>query len=115
MHYPQCNGKGDWSLVLTDKDKNGVACLYGPPPSFTIDKTLLVKEAVCATDQTVAPPPVTARPYEPFQCSSAEVRDLAAQFRRHAYAVLGPPALSPDLHEELLREATVERRASSSG
>ena len=61
----------------------------------------------------IAPPPVTARPYEPFQCSSAEVRDLAAQFRRHAYAVLGPPALSPDLHEELLREATVERRASS--
>src|SRR5207237_167497 len=56
MHYPQCNGKGDWSLVLTDKDKNGVACLYGPTPSFTIDKTLIVNAAVCATDQTVAPP-----------------------------------------------------------
>ena len=56
MHYPQCNGKGDWSLVLTDKDKNGVACVYGPNPPFAIDKTLIVNAAVCATDQTVAPP-----------------------------------------------------------
>lgn len=29
MHYPQCNGGGDWSLVLTALDKAGSACLYG--------------------------------------------------------------------------------------
>ena len=29
MHYPQCNGGGDWSLTLTDKDKLGAACIYG--------------------------------------------------------------------------------------
>ncbi len=40
MHYPQCNGLGDWSLTLTNKDKNGVACLYGAASGFTIDSTL---------------------------------------------------------------------------
>ncbi len=30
MHYPQCNGGGDWSLTLTAKDKLGAACIYGP-------------------------------------------------------------------------------------
>ena len=29
MHYPQCNGGGDWSLMLTGLDKAGAACLYG--------------------------------------------------------------------------------------
>jgi hypothetical protein len=29
MHYPQCNGGGDWSLMLTGLDKAGSACLYG--------------------------------------------------------------------------------------
>jgi serine protease len=29
MHYPQCNGGGDWTLMLTDLDKGGAACLYG--------------------------------------------------------------------------------------
>jgi hypothetical protein len=29
MHYPQCNGGGDWALTLTDDDKHGVGCLYG--------------------------------------------------------------------------------------
>lgn len=28
MHYPQCNGTGDWSLTLTTKDKAGAAALY---------------------------------------------------------------------------------------
>jgi len=26
MHYPQCNGQGDWTLTLTNFDKNGAAC-----------------------------------------------------------------------------------------
>lgn len=29
MHYPQCNGGGDWSLLLTALDKAGAACIYG--------------------------------------------------------------------------------------
>ena len=29
MHYPQCNGGGDWSLTLTGLDKAGAACIYG--------------------------------------------------------------------------------------
>lgn len=37
MHYPQCNGLGDWSLTLTEKDRQGVACIYGPAPGFIID------------------------------------------------------------------------------
>ncbi|MCP1926408.1 matrixin family metalloprotease [Bradyrhizobium elkanii] len=40
MHYPQCNGKGDWSLTLTLQDKNGVACLYKAAPEFTIDPNI---------------------------------------------------------------------------
>jgi hypothetical protein len=44
MHYPQCNGRGDWSLTLTDADKNGAACLYGAAPGFTIDTTICEPE-----------------------------------------------------------------------
>jgi len=29
MHYPHCNGGGDWSLQLTGPDKAGAACIYG--------------------------------------------------------------------------------------
>jgi serralysin len=28
MHYPQCNGSGDWSLTLTASDKTGAKALY---------------------------------------------------------------------------------------
>jgi hypothetical protein len=51
MHYPQCNGKGDWSLNLTDKDKNATACLYGPAAGFTIDTSLVTTS--CAEPTTV--------------------------------------------------------------
>ncbi len=47
MHYPQCNGQGDWSLNLTEMDKHGTACLYGAAPGFTIDPT------ICTTSVTV--------------------------------------------------------------
>jgi serine protease len=40
MHYPQCNGKGDWALTLTNIDSNGAACLYGPAQGFTIDSSI---------------------------------------------------------------------------
>jgi serine protease len=44
MHYPQCNGLGDWSLTLTAADKNGTACLYGAAEGFTIDTTICEPE-----------------------------------------------------------------------
>lgn len=44
MHYPQCNGMGDWSLELTDFDRHGVACLYGAASGFTIDTTICTPE-----------------------------------------------------------------------
>lgn len=37
MHYPQCNGMGDWSLALTDQDKTGIACLYKQPGGVPVD------------------------------------------------------------------------------
>ena len=59
MHYPQCNGRGDWSLTLTPKDKNGVACVYGPAASFTMDQSLVNDPSKCATTQ---PAPVAGQP-----------------------------------------------------
>ncbi len=35
MHYPQCNGTGDWSLSLTSKDITGAVALYGSPGGGT--------------------------------------------------------------------------------
>lgn len=40
MHYPQCNGLGDWTLRLTKTDKNGIACVYGAAAGFGIDPTI---------------------------------------------------------------------------
>ena len=37
MRYPQCNGGGDGPLLLTDRDRNNAACLYGAAPGFVID------------------------------------------------------------------------------
>lgn len=45
MHYPQCNGKGDWSLKLTELDKQGVACTYGAANGFSIDPTKCIGPA----------------------------------------------------------------------
>lgn len=48
MHYPQCNGRGDWSLTLTPRDKNGAACVYGAAAGFTVD-TSLTSRMDCAS------------------------------------------------------------------
>ncbi len=71
MHYPQCNGLGDWSLRLTTKDKSGVACLYGPKPGFTVDPTICPQANAARTktetfeNQTVAAG--AERQYGPFR------------------------------------------------
>ena len=44
MHYPQCNGQGDWTLNLTNMDKNGAACVYGAASGFTIDTNICIPE-----------------------------------------------------------------------
>ena len=44
MHYPQCNGLGDWSLTLTAADRSGAACLYGAAEGFTIDTAICEPE-----------------------------------------------------------------------
>ena len=75
MHYPQCNGQGDWSLTLTNKDKNASACVYGPAMGFTIDTTLVT--GTCATATPAAQPTTDTftmqsvmknaqKPYGPF-------------------------------------------------
>jgi serine protease len=40
MHYPQCNGLGDWTLSLTDIDHTGAACLYGAAAGFPFDPSI---------------------------------------------------------------------------
>ncbi|WP_437969864.1 M57 family metalloprotease [Sorangium sp. So ce260] len=35
MHYPDCNGTYDWSLLLTASDKSGAQSLYGAPGGGT--------------------------------------------------------------------------------
>lgn len=60
MHYPQCNGAGDWSLELTAMDMSGAACLYGAAPGFQIDP------GICT------PPP---QPPEPPACGPQVVTE----------------------------------------
>ncbi len=46
MHYPQCNGRGDWTLRLTKLDKNGIACVYGPASGFDVDLSICRPESL---------------------------------------------------------------------
>jgi serine protease len=69
MHYPQCNGTGDWSLTLTTKDTTGAVALYGspggggappppPPPSGGTPSTASASGSVAA-GQNVNYNPIT--------------------------------------------------------
>jgi hypothetical protein len=59
MHYPQCNGLGDWSLTLTARDSNGAACVYGAAQGFTIDTDICAPEVV----EDVPPGPPETRTF----------------------------------------------------
>jgi hypothetical protein len=55
MHYPQCNGGGDWTLTLTAFDQSGAACLYGPAPGFEIDGNICSAPAPGPTPRACGP------------------------------------------------------------
>jgi len=88
MHYPQCNGQGDWSLNLTDRDKHGTACLYGPASGFTVDPNIV--KGPCATGPITPPDgqPTTQtfdgqtvlkgaqKPYGPFAVKPGSLLDV---------------------------------------
>lgn len=82
MHYPQCNGGGDWSLTLTNFDKNGAACVYGAAPGFPVDTNICPN---APTPQTTPCAPTVKtfsaqrvakaeeKPYGPFTVNSGTV------------------------------------------
>ncbi len=69
MHYPQCNGLGDWTLTLTERDRNGAACMYGPASGFSVDA------AVCTPASPVTPPPVATTQIKTFGPDSVGLRE----------------------------------------
>ena len=86
MHYPQCNGLGDWTLSLTKIDSNGAACIYGPAQGFVLDSSICpnpvsggalptpsTPKTESFTDQTVAR--LQEITYGPFQVSPGTVFD----------------------------------------
>jgi hypothetical protein len=57
MHYPQCNGGADWQLLLTDCDRKGIACVYGPAAGFQISSVSCDLPGDCPGIETPANPP----------------------------------------------------------
>jgi hypothetical protein len=101
MHYPQCNGLGDWSLTLTDADQIGAACLYQPAPGFELEA------GACPGGNGEEPQPTPATPvtasyqnqsvavgqerrYGPFAVAAGTVFEAEMTGRR--------PAGDPDLY-----------------
>ena len=78
MHYPQCNGLGDWSLTLTHQDNNGVACLYGPAAGFPVDVE------ICPSAAEEPPPPCPV-----------QVQSFTGQLAQGERAQHGPFAVTP--------------------
>lgn len=76
MHYPQCNGGGDWKLLLTDRDKSGAACVYGPAPGFTIKRDLVPFQ--CVTP--VTPPAAPGAPQTQTFAAQKVARDAAITY-----------------------------------
>ena len=82
MHYPQCNGRGDWSLTLTDKDKSGSACVYGPASGFTVDPAL-------------APPPCATNPVAPTPGQPTTETIAGQSVMKDAQKPYGPYTVKP--------------------
>jgi hypothetical protein len=101
MHYPQCNGLGDWSLTLTSADQTGAACLYQPAPGFALEA------GACPGEDGSEPAPMPAVPvtasyqnqevavgqerrYGPFAVAAGTIFEAVITGRR--------PAGDPDLY-----------------
>ena len=83
MHYPQCNGGGDWELSLTTRDQSGIACVYGAAPGFQPDASIcqpttqptapvrpvnrVFRDQSVAQGQEKAYPPFSVRSGTPFE------------------------------------------------
>jgi hypothetical protein len=110
MHYPQCNGLGDWSLTLTDTDKTGAACLYGPAPGFGLDPTVCPGGTIPGGPGPIPGIPATAsfnnqsvaraqeRQYGPFAVAAGTVFEANMSGRR--------PAGDPDLYVQFGQQPT---------
>ncbi len=114
MHYPHCNGQGDWTLTLTEDDRQGAACLYGPAPGLVLDPTI-VDPSGCRPGLDVGPgtDPVTVtesdqsvgsgeeNQYGPYSVTSGSVFEAS---------IGGANAQGdPDLYVRFRREPTSER------
>jgi hypothetical protein len=103
MHYPQCNGLGDWRLTLTGLDRTGVACIYGPAAGVVVSPSACPGGRLPRTEPVAAGAPVTARfagqtvargqerPYGPFPVASGS--QLTARLMAE-----GGQAGDPDLY-----------------
>jgi hypothetical protein len=95
MHYPQCNGRGDWSLTLTAADKAGAACLYQPAPGFSPDPAAcpggpIPGVLVTASFNNQSVTRGQERSYRPFAVAAGTVFEAGMTGRR--------PAGDPDLY-----------------
>ncbi|MBS1150064.1 MAG: hypothetical protein H6Q89_1762 [Myxococcaceae bacterium] len=73
MHYPQCNGTGDWTLTLTAKDIAGAKLVYGnpggttpPPPPATGNVVTQTMTGTLLKNQWSAAPAITVKPGTTF-------------------------------------------------
>lgn len=110
MHYPFCNGLGDWTLTLTERDRHGAACLYGAAEGFTIDTDICEPrqeadvepgEPVTVTESAQTVAENEEKQYGPYPVAAGSVFD----------ARLGGDGASgdPDLYVRFRREPTRER------
>jgi hypothetical protein len=109
MHYPQCNGLGDWSLTLTDADQIGAACLYQPAPGFELEAGAcpganggepepMPAAAVTASYRNQSVALGQERRYGPFAVAAGTVFEALMTGRR--------PAGDPDLYVRFGRAPT---------
>lgn len=116
MHYPQCNGGGDWTLTLTDMDKRGASCLYGavagsgvscpdvgPGPEPCAAQTQTFTNQQVAKDEQKAYPAFAVTPGTRFEVkmtgagTASGDPDLYVQFGQAPTRVAGGYACRPYL------------------
>lgn len=99
MHYPQCNGLGDWSLTLTVRDQQGAACVYGPAPGFEVDFNFCPDFAPTETPQACAEQTVTVASQQVSKNQERQHGPFAAvPGTRFEARMLGAGAGDPDLY-----------------